>query len=67
MEGFLTGGNTPDSAVAHELTNNIVGCFIVEDKGYDSNKNRQNLIANNNIPVIPSRKNRKDPLGHCAL
>ena len=57
VEGFLTGGNIP-----LWLTDDIVGCYVVEDKGYDSNKNRQNLIANNNIPVIPSRKNRKDPL-----
>ena len=40
VEGMLTGGNIPDITVAHELTADVVGCFVVEDKGYDSNKNR---------------------------
>ena len=62
MEGLLVGGNIPDMVVAHELTDNIVGCYVVEDKGYDSNKNWQNLIANNTIPIIPSRKNRKEKI-----
>ena len=39
VEGLLVGGNIPDMVVAHELTDNIVGCYVVEDKGYDSNKN----------------------------
>ena len=62
MEGLLTGGNIPDIVVAHELTEGVVGCYVVEDKGYDSNKNRQDLMANNNVPVIPSRKNRKEKI-----
>ena len=31
----------------------------MEDAGYDSDPHRRELIANNNIPVIPGRKNRK--------
>ena len=62
VEGLLTGGNIPDIVVAHELTEDVVGYYVVEDKGYDSNKNRQDLMANNNIPVIPSRKNRKEKI-----
>ncbi len=59
VEGFLTGGNSNDIAVAEELSAGIVGCCVIQDRGYDSNKNRQNLVSQNNIPVIPGRKNRK--------
>lgn len=59
VEGFLTGGNKNDIAVAEELTANIVGCYVIQDRGYDSNKNRANLESQNNIPVIPGKKNRK--------
>jgi transposase len=31
---------------------------VLQDRGYDSNKNRQNIIALNNVAVIPSKKNR---------
>ncbi|UCM86297.1 MAG: transposase [Rickettsia endosymbiont of Culicoides impunctatus] len=46
-------------AVVEELTADIVGCDVIQDRGYDSNKNRQNLESQNNITVIPGRKNRK--------
>lgn len=59
IEGFLTGGNRNDIAVSEELTADIVGCDVIQDRGYDSNKNRQNLESQNNITVIPGRKNRK--------
>lgn len=59
IDGFLSGGNRNDIAVADELTAEIYGCYVVQDRGYDSNKNRTNLGAQGNIPVIPGRKNRK--------
>lgn len=59
IDGFLTGGNRNDIAVAEELTEDIVGCYVLQDRGYDSNKNRINLESQNNIAVIPGRKNRK--------
>ncbi|WP_375334161.1 MULTISPECIES: transposase [unclassified Candidatus Tisiphia] len=37
----------------------MVGCDVIQDRGYDSNKNRPNLESQNNITVIPGRKNRK--------
>ena len=57
VEGFLTGGNKADISYADELSAGVFDCYIIEDKGYDSNKHRQNLLLNNNIPVIPGRKN----------
>ena len=58
MEGYLSGGNQADISCADDLTATVSGCYIIEDKGYDSNKHRTYLMSNNNIPVIPGRKNR---------
>ena len=62
LEGFLTGGNVSDITKASELTSDVLGCYVVEDMGYDSDAHRRELEANNNIPVIPGRKNRKTPI-----
>lgn len=62
VEGFLTGGNVHDVKVADMLFEDVVGCYVVEDAGYDSDPHRRELRANNNIPVIPGRKNRKVPI-----
>jgi IS5 family transposase len=59
VEGLLTGGNVSDITVADDLTADVVGCYVVEDMGYDCDRHRRELEANNNIPVIPGRKNRK--------
>lgn len=62
VEGLLTGGNVHDATVADDLFENVVGCYIVKDAGYDSDPHRRELVANNNIPVLPGRKNRKIPI-----
>jgi transposase len=59
VEARLTGGNTADIRVADDLLADVVGCYVVEDMGYDSDAHRDNLRAQNNVPVIPGRKNRK--------
>lgn len=59
IEGMLTGGNISDITVADELTAEVIGCYVVEDMGYDSDAHRDRLRSNNNVPVIPGRKNRK--------
>jgi transposase len=59
VEGFLTAGNISDVTVAHSLFDNIYGCYVAEDMGYDSDAHRDFLRSQNNIPVIPGRKNRK--------
>lgn len=59
VEGFLSAGNVSDIAVADALYGDVYGCFVVEDKGYDSDAHRVFLRAQNNVPVIPGRKNRK--------
>jgi len=62
VEGLLTGGNAHDLTVADMLFEDVVGCYVIEDAGYDSDPHRRELMANNNIPVIPGRKNRKIPI-----
>lgn len=57
VEGQLPGGNVADITMAGTLTEAVAGCYVVGDRGYDSDQHRQNLHANNNIPVIPGRKN----------
>ena len=56
----MTGANRHAVAVADVLTEDIVGCYVLQDRGYDSNKNRQNIIALNNVTVIPSKEEQKD-------
>ena len=58
----MSGGNRADISCANDLTASVSGCYIIEDKGYDSNNHRVYLSSNNNIPVIPSRKNRIEPI-----
>ena len=43
-----------------ELTENITGYPVIADRGYDSDGFRRYLEGNNNTPVIPGRKNRKE-------
>jgi len=59
VDGFLSGGNVADISVANQLVSGSYGCYILEDKGYDSDAHRQFLRSQNNVPVIPGRKNRK--------
>jgi hypothetical protein len=62
VEGLLTGGEAHDVTVAAELTEDIVGCAVIADRGYDSNGFRRELEGNNNTAVIPGRKNRKEEI-----
>jgi transposase len=59
VEGLLSGGNVNDIEIAPELAEDVVGCSVLADRGYDSDGFRRTLEANNNEPVIPGRKNRK--------
>jgi transposase len=62
--GFLSGGNVHDVEAAVELVEDVAGCYILGDRGYDSDRFRLELESNNNIPVIPGRKNRKKPVDY---
>lgn len=60
IEGYLSPGNQADISNADDLTAEVSGCYVIEDKGYDSNKHRIYLASNNNVPAIPGRKNRTE-------
>lgn len=64
VEGRLTGGQVADLSVADDLTAAVVGCAVAEDLGYDSDPHRRTLEGNNNVPVIPGRKNRTMPIAY---
>jgi transposase len=59
VEGLLSGGQVHDASVAAELTEEIVGCAVIADRGYDRDEFRRELERNNNTAVIPGRRNRK--------
>lgn len=59
LQALLTAGNTSDITVADSMMEGVVGCYVVEDMGYDSDAHRDFLRSQNNVPVIPGRKNRK--------
>jgi transposase len=67
VEGFLTGGEVNDVVVADELVENVVGCAVLADRGYDRDGFRKSLVSNGNTPVIPGRKNRKKPIEYDEL
>jgi transposase len=58
----LTGGEVHDATAAVELSEAIVGCAVIAGRGYDSNGFRRELERNNNLAVIPGRKNRKEEI-----
>jgi transposase len=48
--------------VVGELSEDIVGCVVIADRGYDSNEYRRALEGNNNEAIIPVRRNRKEEI-----
>jgi transposase len=66
VEGLASGGNVNDIDVAPELVRDVdvdvAGCLVIADLGYDSDRFRGELAGNNNEPVIPGRKNRKEEI-----
>jgi transposase len=64
VEGFLSGGEAPDVKAGPELAKGIVGYPVIAGRGYDSGGFRMDLRGNNNIPVIPGRKDRKEEIAY---
>ncbi|MDR1072357.1 MAG: transposase [Treponema sp.] len=56
---MLAGGEVNDVTAAPELSEETAGCAVIADRGYDSDVFRRKLEGNNNVPVIPGRRNRK--------
>jgi putative transposase len=62
IEEFLTRGEVHDATVAAELNEDILGCVVIADRGYDSNEFRRALEGNNNTAILPGRRNRKEQI-----
>ncbi|MEH6666827.1 MAG: IS5 family transposase, partial [Psychrobacter sp.] len=58
----ITGGDVHDSQIAGELIEMIGQAdYFIADKGYDSECIRDKARSHNMIPVVPKRKNAKQP------
>jgi transposase len=59
----LTPGNIHDVTVANLMLDELPGdaAYTVADKGYDSDAIREKIIEMGSEPVIPYKKNRKEP------
>jgi transposase len=59
----LTPGNTSDIRGADLLVGDAARMKrMIADRGYDANRLRATLRAQDTIPVIPGRRNRKRPI-----
>ncbi len=58
----VTGGDVHDSQVAEQLIDMVGNAeYFITDKGYDAEYIRNKAKQNNMTPVIPRRKNSKQP------
>jgi transposase len=55
----ITPGQESDFTQANYLLGSTRNAYVLCDKGYDSDDFRNQVIKQNNIPVIPGRSNRK--------
>ena len=60
----LTAGQRHDLIKAHDLIVDLEFEYMIADRSYGSKEFRDELIANGIQPVIPSRKDAKEPSAH---
>jgi len=58
---ILTPGQASEIKQAPELIKDIKGAHILADKAFESDEFISQIIAQDCVPVIPPRSNRKDP------
>jgi len=58
---ILTGGECHESTQAEALLSDQVGDYVLADRAFDSDNLIAFILDHDAIPVIPSRKNRKEP------
>jgi transposase len=61
VRALVTAGTVHDVKKADALINGIPAEYLLADKGYDSKAFVEKALAQNMIPVIPSRRNSKSP------
>lgn len=57
----MTGGERHESTQGEALLGEQVGAYVLGDRAFDSDDLIAFIIDHGAIPVIPSRKNRKEP------
>lgn len=57
----LTGGHRHDITQAEALLEGLICDYVLADRGYDADDFIAFIIEQGGIPVIPSRKRRKQP------
>jgi len=63
---ILTGGERHESTQAESLLGEEVGEYVLADRGYDKDDLIAFITDHGAIPVIPPRKNRKEPRAYDA-
>lgn len=58
---ILTAGQISEYQYAEQLIEGIDANFVLADKGYDSDKFIAAILSSGACPVIPSKRNRKEP------
>jgi len=61
LKFILTAGQRNDITQAKELCKSVFNSTIIADKGYDSDHFIETILAQNCIPNIPPKSNRKHP------
>ena len=56
----LTGGHRHDISQAEALLSDCMGDNVIADRGYDFDDFISFIVEHDAVPVIPSRKNRKE-------
>ena len=58
---FVTAGTTADCTVAAELIEGFEAEYLLADRGYDTDSIIETAKSSGMTPVIPPKKNRKQP------
>jgi transposase len=58
---ILTGGERHEITQAEALLGDQVGDYVLGDRAFDSDDLIAFIVEHGAVPVIPSRKNRKEP------
>ena len=64
LDFHLTGNEASDTKqfeILMEIASDEAPCLVMADKGYDARSNRDAAIQRGSVPIIPHRKNAKEP------
>ena len=62
LDFIVTAGQVHDSQLAQALLNDDYCDYLIADRGYDDDEFRKELWQHGTCPVIPGKKNRREPV-----